>query len=65
MLNIQASQLYPNMQVMIYNESGQLVERQKLDNLHILIDVTDYPSGAYLIKFVSKTGEKQEITKEV
>ena len=38
-LNIQATQLYPNMQVMIYNENGQLVGRHKLDNLHIFIDV--------------------------
>ena len=60
-LNIQATQLYPNMQVMIYNENGQLVGRHKLDNLHIFIDVTDYPSGAYLIKFISKSGVKQEL----
>jgi predicted transcriptional regulator len=60
-LNIQATELFTDMQVMIYAASGQLVERVKMKDLQMVVDVSHYASGTYLIKFVSAKGVKETI----
>ena len=51
-------------QVVIYNYLGQVVLENKItDETTLHIDVRNYESGAYLVKFI--TSEGQSITKKV
>jgi len=58
-LNIQCSDLKRDLKVMIFGVNGQLVKEQKMTDLQLTIDVANFSSGLYLIRFISNEGAKE------
>ncbi len=54
---LQVSPEFANVELVIYNESGQEVKRKKLLNTSVKIDRSEFDSGVYFFKGVNQSGQ--------
>ncbi|HRG37798.1 MAG TPA: T9SS type A sorting domain-containing protein [Bacteroidia bacterium] len=44
--------------ISIFNKSGELVKEMKMENKEMVLEISDFPKGTYLLEWASKNGDK-------
>lgn len=44
--------------ISIFNNSGELVKEMKMENKEMILEISDFPKGTYLLEWASKNGDR-------